>query len=378
MKYTGPGQCASRMKKNFTLSLIAGFFLSAIALYLALKNVPISELIQYFATINYFWVVPSVFIVLICFFLRAVRWQIILESSKKMSVCRAFHPMMIGFMINCVLPGRFGEVARPAILKKKEKIPFTTGLATVAAERVFDICTLVLFFIVTFSAIQINPDLDIKFGNHHLNRATLENVFSGMTKLGIVLIAGIVLISISKIRNLIHAIIMAFPNLFFFADQQFKAKLTNKLCEPLIGFVENIAQGFNLIKYPKKMLLCFIFSLIIWGLHALSYYIFSLGSPGIDLTLTELAAVMVIIMFFIALPSVPGFWGLWEAGGVFALALFGVSSKDAAGFTLANHAIQMFPIIIVGIVSTMIVSVNIWKLSYEKENYLQQNSSVES
>ena len=142
--------------------------------------------------------------------------------------------------------------------------------------------------------------------------------------------------------------------------------------------VENIAQGFNLIRYPKKMLLCFIFSLIIWGLHALSYYIFSLGSPGIDLTLTELAAVMVIIMFFIALPSVPGFWGLWEAGGVFALALFGVSSKDAAGFTLANHAIQMFPIIIVGIVSTMIVSVNIWKLSYEKENYLQQNSSVES
>jgi len=366
------------MKKKVTFSLTAGIILSAIALYLALKNVPVSELIQYFATINYFWGIPSVIIVLICFFLRAVRWRIILDASEKMSIWRAFHPLMIGFMINCVLPGRVGEVARPVILKKKEKIPFTTGLATVAAERVFDICMLVLFFIVTFSAIQINPDLDVKFGDHHLNRATLENVFSGMIKLGIVLIVGMVMISIGKIRKFIHAVIMALPKLFFFADQQFKAGLTKKCCEPLITLVENIAEGFNLIRYPKKMLLCFIFSLIIWGLHVLSYYIFSLGSPGIDLNLVELTAVMVIIMFFIALPSVPGFWGLWEAGGVFALALFGVSSKDAAGFTLANHAIQMFPIIIAGIVSATIVSVNIWQLSYQKEKYLQQNSSMES
>ena len=28
---------------------------------------------------------------------------------------------------------------------------------------------------------------------------------------------------------------------------------------------------------------------------------------------------MIIICFFIALPSVPGYWGIWEAGGVFAL-----------------------------------------------------------
>jgi len=36
---------------------------------------------------------------------------------------------MIGFMINCILPGRVGEVARPIILKKKENVPFSTGLA---------------------------------------------------------------------------------------------------------------------------------------------------------------------------------------------------------------------------------------------------------
>jgi hypothetical protein len=90
------------------------------------------------------------------------------------------------------------------------------------------------------------------------------------------------------------------------------------------------------------------------------------GCPGIELSFTEIAAHMIIICFFIALPSVPGFWGIWEAGGVFALVLFGVSSKDAAGYTLANHAIQMFPVIIVGLVSAMVTSVNILQVSYEK------------
>jgi hypothetical protein len=79
-------------------------------------------------------------------------------------------------------------------------------------------------------------------------------------------------------------------------------------------------------------------------------------------------AVMIIICLFIALPSVPGFWGLWEAGGVFALSLFGVSTNAAAGFTLANHGIQLFPIIFVGFISAVITSVNIWQVSYEKKS----------
>ena len=59
------------------------------------------------------------------------------------------------------------------------------------------------------------------------------------------------------------------------------------------------------------------------------------------------------------LPSVPGFWGLWEAGGVFGLLIFGVPAKEAAGFTLTNHVIQMVPVIIVGLVSSIITGANI-------------------
>jgi len=97
----------------------------------------------------------------------------------------------------------------------------------------------------------------------------------------------------------------------------------------------------------------------------MSYAVFALGCPGVSLTLFEMTAVLVIICLFIALPSVPGYWGLWEAGGIFAMTLFGVSSKEAAGFTLANHAIQTLPIIIIGTGSALITGVNIWRASTE-------------
>lgn len=357
------------MNNKLTLSFIAGIVISAIALYLAFRNVPFTELIHYFANLNYTWVATSIIIVVLCFFVRAWRWRIILESSRKISLIRAYHPMIIGFMMNCVLPGRIGELARPAILKKRENVAYATGLATVAAERVFDICFLVVFLVITFSAVKINPDLKMRFGSYELSRGTLEAILGGMVELGFFLIAGIVLISINKIQQLVTRLLLKIPDLFFFTGSRFRATLADKFCRPLAGFVENIARGFHLIRYPKKLLACFGLSFLVWGLHALSYYIVSLGSPGINLTFMEICAYMVILMFIIALPSVPGFWGLWEAGGIFALSLFGVATRDAAGYTLANHAVQVFPVIIMGFLSAMIISVNILQLSRNSKTY---------
>jgi len=355
-----------------TISFIVGLVISAATLYFAFRDVPLGDLVNYLASINYVWILPALGLVMISFYLRALRWRLILMSTQKVTVGRAFHLMMIGFMINCVLPGRLGEIARPIILLKKEKVPFTTGLATVAAERIFDICLLLILFIVTVSAIEIRPDVNVAFGKYHLNRTTLDTIFSGMLKLGVVLIVGVILVTIGTVRNFFYIIIRYLPNLLFFAGQNIQEGIRLKISEPIIGILENIAQGFTLVRYPGKIILCSILSLLIWGLIAMSYYIFSLGSPGIDMTYFELSVVMVIICFFISLPSVPGWWGLWEAAGVFALSFFGVSAKEAAGFTLANHALQVFPVILVGLASAMVLSVNIRQMTFNGREYRQQ------
>ena len=355
------------MKKNILTSLLIGLAISAVTLYLALKNVPFTDLLIYLTSINYFWIFPSVLTALISFVLRTLRWQIILESAGKVNFWRAFHPLMIGFMINCILPGRVGEIARPIILQQKENIPFPTGLATVAVERVFDAGLLVAFFAIMLTTMKIDPGLDITFGGYHLNQETLILIRRGMTELSFIIIAGIIIIGFSKTRAIIKRIIMGLPYLFFFTGASLKIKIQQKVCSPIAGLVENIGFGFALIKYPKKICSCIGLSLVIWGLAAFSYYIMALGCPGIDLSFIELSAVMIIVCFFIALPSVPGFWGIWEAGGVFELSLFGISAKNAAGFTLTNHAVQIFPVIIVGLVSAVMTGVNIWQVSYKEK-----------
>ena len=355
------------MKNHLIISLGVGIALAVAALYVAFRHVPLDELVHYLKSINYLWTFPAVILVLVSFFIRTLRWQFILASSHKIQIWRAFHPLMIGFMINCLLPGRLGELARPAILQKNEKVPFATGIATVAAERVFDVAALIIFAVATLVTIEINPETEIVFGDFRLNRSTLEVIFRRSILLGVLLIAAIIGVSLPVIRKGIHWAILKLPKLVFFGGQALKAKVADKVCHPLIRFVDNIASGFSLIKYPKKIFICALYSCLVWASAAFSWYVFSLGSPGIHLSYAEMYAVMVIICLFIALPSVPGFWGLWEAGGVFAMSLFGISTNAAAGFTLANHAIQIFPVIIVGFISAIITSVNIWQVSYEKK-----------
>ena len=69
------------MKNHFFISLAAGIALSTAALYFAFRSVPLGDLLKYLGSINYLWMIPAVFLVLVSFFLRALRWQFILASS---------------------------------------------------------------------------------------------------------------------------------------------------------------------------------------------------------------------------------------------------------------------------------------------------------
>ncbi len=355
------------MKRKAKISLALGIVISIAAFYFAFKNVPFNELLNYLSSINYLWLFPSVLVIFISFALRAFRWMVILEPACKISFWKAFHPLMIGFMLNCILPGRVGEVARPAILQKNENVPFSTGLATVVAERIFDLSIIIILFAVILAYIDIDPQLSISFGEYNLNRETLVTIGGNIFKLMIILIAVIILFSFSSIRQILKRIINKIPSLFSLKSVSSKNKI-QKFCGSLISFLDNVSTGFSVIKYPQKMCVCIALSFIIWILSAFSFYIIALGCPGIRLSYLELFAVMIIICFFIALPSVPGYWGIWEAGGVFALSLFGVSAKEAAGFTLANHAIQIFPVIIIGVISAMLTGVNALQILKERRN----------
>ena len=356
------------MKKKIAISLALGGLLSAATLYLAFYNVPVGELVAYMGRINYWWLFPAMLLVVATFVLRVLRWRIILMDAGQVDFWQAFHPLMIGFMINCVLPGRVGELARPVILKKNNDIPVSTGLATVAAERVMDIVALIVLFAIILSTMTIQSNLEARFGSIVLNPDTLKAIAWTMIRLSLVLLAGIAALTISWSRELIIRFLRKSGRWLNALTGQEKGGFTDKSVAFCIGLVENFAIGLQLVRSPARLSAGVLLTAAIWFLSVLAYYVFALGCPGITITVWQMTAVLVITCFFIALPSVPGFWGLWEAGGVFALSIFGVSGQEAAGFTLVNHAIQMFPVILIGLVSAVMTSVNIFKVTYGAES----------
>lgn len=360
------------MKKKVAFSLMAGVILSVVGFYFAMRNVPFEQLVDFLKSINYWWMIPGAVIGLFTFVLRAFRWQVILSTSQSLPFFSAFHPMMIGFMINTVLPGRVGELARPAIIKKQDDVPFSLGITTVAAERVLDAITLIVLFAWVLATVHIDPALQIEFRGYQLDKQTLDAIASGMARFCVAVVVFIIAISIPAIQRIIKAGIMKLPDLLFFTGEDFRKKVREKGSLPLIGVLDNVVSGVSLTRYPVRLLICLIYSFAIWLLQAFALYLMSFGSPGIDLSFTQMTTVFIVICFFIALPSVPGFWGVWEAGGVFGMALFGVPAHLAAGFSLATHAVLMFPILITGIVSAVITGINIIQISYGEEPLEQE------
>ncbi len=354
-------------RKKLIISFLAGGLVSALALYVSFRNVPLAGLTEYLARIDYLWYIPTFLILVLGFVFRAIRWRILLFPVARLTFWECFHPMMIGFMMNCILPGRVGELARPVIVNRKHGASFFGVLATVAAERALDLLGLLVFFIAVMRQVGARHAPQVEFSGYVLTQATLDTAVTAMTRLAVVLVLGMVAVSIDPLRRLMAKAIMGAPSVLVFLPAAARKRLREGLSTPIVGIMERVAQGFGLLKSPGRLILCLALTAGVWLVAAYSYVLAAKGSPGIGLGFSQLSAVMVIICFFISLPSAPGFWGLWEAGGIFALALFGVSdTSSAAGYTLAVHVIQMAPAILIGFLSAAVMGVNVMKLTRDE------------
>ncbi|MBF0449222.1 MAG: flippase-like domain-containing protein [Candidatus Magnetomorum sp.] len=345
------------------ISFIIGLVLSGAALYLTLINVPLHTLWEYFFSIQFRWVFISIGINYISFLIRAYRWQQIVKEIQPISFCAAYHPTAIAFMINCILPGRVGELARPAILYQKKRVPLSGGLSTIVTERLFDITILILLYALVFIYVDIDPNYQMEIFNYTLSQTTLSTLATHIFGLFIFLLVCIVCINVQRIRSWFKRIFLQIPRLIFFAGPRVQTFIAHKCVDPMINIMDHVAEGFSLLRRPARIIHCFFLSVVIWLLVAFSYFVMSFGCTELHISFFEMCAVLVMICFFISLPSVPGYWGLWEAGGVFAMTIFGIGEKEAVGFTLVNHAAQVFPIIVAGLISAFLTGTSIFSSS---------------
>jgi hypothetical protein len=265
----------------------------------------------------------------------------------------AYHSLIISMMVNCLLPGRIGELVRPVVLKKLEDVPLAASLATLGVERLLDLATLLMFLLPTLTLMAPNADTVVAFGNHQLNRQLLIDLGHFSLIASFFLLFMVYALGSDRIRSSLLAVLCRLPFFINCIGLKKLSRAMEKVLFPLQGIVERAAKGVKAICHWKGFSIAMIASLVFWAFNALSFYFLSIASPDIDLSYTDICGVMVIICFFIALPSVPGFWGLWEAAGVFALTFLGVAEEAAAGYSLFSHAFSIIPVIVAGWLSCM-------------------------
>jgi uncharacterized protein (TIRG00374 family) len=364
-------------RQRIVFSLMIGLVFSSAAIYLSFRNVPLKQLLDYIRTINFWLIIPSTLLALSTYLVRAMRWKIILRPIKKISFWHAFHPVVIAFTINCLLPGRLGELARPAILYKRDKIEFFKVLSTVGVERIFDIITLLCFFIFIMGSTQIDPSLSLTFNGYQINRATLLGIQEKTIIAGFVLLTFIFMFMLPVTRLAIGHIISWMPKLLFFLTDHLRVRMSERIHTRSQAILDNIALGFNILKDPYMILVCFLLSAFVWLLNFCSFYILLLGCKGVNITFLQASASVIIMCFFIMLPSVPGYWGIWEVGGIYGLMIFGVPKIEAAGLTLTSHFFQIIPLILLGVLSSWLIGVNIVQTGlHSQESMTEEGNSI--
>lgn len=302
-------------------SLILGILISIVFLYLAVRKVNFSETLAALQQANYWYMIPNILFVILGMWIRAVRWKLMINPIKKVSLTSLFRSTLIGFMAINLLPARIGEFVKAYSLGKKEKISKSATLATIALERIFDLLALLValwFTLVLFPT----PDLIKKIGN-----------------LTLLLVAGVLLFLVF-LKTKTNLTLNFLEKIFFFV----KKSLFEKFRQLIFRFVSGLA----VLDHFSSILWIMLISLVLWFATALSNYFIFLA---FDLHPPIYASfiLLILVILGVSLPSSPGFIGTFQLACVLALSFFKIDKSTAFSFSIILWLCNYVPVTLLGL-----------------------------
>lgn len=92
---------------------------------------------------------PAIPVLFCAIVVRCLRWSILMRPLVDISPWRLLPYAIIGYMANNLLPARAGEVVRAYATGERENVSRMGVLGTVAVERLFDGCVLVIMLLIS-------------------------------------------------------------------------------------------------------------------------------------------------------------------------------------------------------------------------------------
>lgn len=209
------------------------------------------KIIDAFKNANYFWVGVCMLVSFVSHFLRAYRWNYLLQPlGYKVGLANATAHVLVGYFANYGIP-RMGEVTRCTLAARYDKVPFEVGFGTVITERIIDFIIFLLIFFLT---------LLLQFAE--LIGLANELIFDPLR----LKLSGI---SQKPAQMMIIAVAVLLLVVVFFV---LRKKLSGLLKGKLGGIIKGMGEGIGSIRKMKNPLQFVLLSLLIWASYFYSLY----------------------------------------------------------------------------------------------------------
>jgi uncharacterized protein (TIRG00374 family) len=134
----------------------------------------------------------------------------------------------------------------------------------------------------------------------------------------------------------------------------------------IVRMSDGIVAGLLVLKSPARFIGVVLWSLVLWLKNAAAFAI-CFRAFGLDVPMEAALLLQAIIGFGVAIPSTPGYVGVFEAATLVTLQLYGVDSSLAVSYALTYHLTTFLPITLIGFWSLSRLHIGLRELSTAAE-----------
>jgi len=332
-------------KNKKILQISISVVLVVVSVYYTLKDIDLVKLWHIIVHADYLWVLMPIPVSLLSHWVRAMRWKTMLKPIAKVhSTWNLFSAVMAGYAVNSITP-RGGELLRPYIYARREKISFSSAFATIIVERFIDVIILLMMF------------AGVSFFFSEQIRTALPSLHADKFLIPSALIIGVLILSFWPpfVRKMLKVFIYPFSHKFY---------------DKLSGIFDRFVKGFAIIRYPSQYFRLIVESLLIWLLYTIPLYMmfFSFGfQKTANLGFGDAILLIVISGIAFTIAPTPGAVGVYHLFFQRALVnLYGIGAEEALAYATVTHAINYLIQVIVG--GLFILRENITKIPHKEED----------
>ena len=305
--------------------LVAGLVLSAVFLWLALRDVVLAELATTLAQAAWWPLAPCTALLVGFFWLKAARWRLLLDVEPGVATARLVEPMMIGFAANNVFPLRAGEFIRAYIAGRSLGTSPTRVFASLVVERMLD-----------------GLSVAALTGGALLSVHAYSTSFGGDETRLLAAAAAVVLIAVASLL-MISRLIRADPSRLF-------RRLPERVRDTAASTLQKFLAGLEPVTRRRLLPGVLANSLLQWLMPALCIHL-SILAVGIETASVPLSLIVLgTVVIGISVPSGPAYIGNIEYAFVLALGLFGVAPEAALAAAIYYHGFSFVGVTTAGAV----------------------------